>query len=251
MKLVVNKRIRGRRVVLVLLTRDDRRPFGAVAATTLAAAGAAYGLHRLGRRSRITKKEATTDLPGDDVVSEPMWASTRAITIDAPPEEVWPWIVQMGFPSHRAGWYTPPWLDRLTFGIKQRSAERIVPELQQLSVGDRVPDSDDWSAYFTVVGVEPPHALVLHSTRHVIRPIRTIDFSWAFVAREATPGRTRLFIRARTNYSPRWAAPFVEVVIGAGDYINAGAMLRGIKERVEKAAVGKNHSSRAEASGQR
>ena len=251
MKLVVNKRIRGRRVVLVLLTRDDRRPSGGVAATTLAAAAAAFALHRLGRRSGATKEEAASHLPGDDVVSEPMWQSTRAITIDAPPEEIWPWIVQMGFPSHRAGWYTPPWLDRLTFGIKQRSAERIVPELQQLSVGDRVPDSDDWSAYFTVVGVEPPHALVLHSTRHVIKPIRTIDFSWAFVAREAASGKTRLFIRARTSFSPRWAAPFVELVIGAGDYINAGAMLRGIKERVEKAAVGKNHPSRAEADGER
>ena len=46
-----------------------------------------------------------------------------------------------GVPSHRAGWYTPHWLDRLTFGIKQQSADRIVPELQQLEVGDHVPDS--------------------------------------------------------------------------------------------------------------
>jgi hypothetical protein len=247
MKLVVKKRFRGHRVVVVLLARRERRPFGAVAATTLAAGGAAYALHRLGRRSGVTKEEAAAHLPGDDVVSEPMWQSTRAITIGAPPEEVWPWIVQMGFPAHRAGWYTPPWLDRVMFGIKQRSAERIVPELQQLSVGDRVSDSDDWSVYFTVVGIEPPHALVLHSTRHVIKPIRTIDFSWAFVARETAAGKTRLFIRARTNYSPRWAAPFIEPVIGAGDYVNARAMLHAIKERVEKAAIGKSHSSCAEA----
>lgn len=56
-----------------------------------------------------------------------MWQSTRAITIAAAGEQVWPWLVQMGFPSHRAGWYTPHWLDRLTFGIKQHSADRIVP----------------------------------------------------------------------------------------------------------------------------
>ena len=54
----------------------------------------------------------------------------------------------MGFPSHRAGWYTPHRLDRLTFGIKHRSADQIVPELQHLDVGDRVPDSDDWSVVF-------------------------------------------------------------------------------------------------------
>ena len=106
----------------------------------------------------------------------------------APPEEVWPWIVQMGFPSHRAGWYTPHWLDRLTFGIRALSAEEIRPELQHLKAGDRLPDGDDWSAYFTVVTVDPPHALLLHSTHHVIKPIRTIDFTWAFVCARSTVG---------------------------------------------------------------
>jgi hypothetical protein len=163
-----------------------------------------------------------------------MWQSTRAITIDAPPEDVWPWIVQMGFPSHRAGWYTPHWLDRLSFGIKETSADEIRPELQELNVGERVPDSDDWSAYFTVTAVESPYALVLHSTRHIIKPIRTIDFSWAFVLRALPGGKTRLIIRARTRYTPRWAVLFVELVISPADFANAGGMLRGIKARVER-----------------
>jgi hypothetical protein len=141
----------------------------------------------------------------------------------------------MGFPSHRAGWYTPHRLDRLTFGIKHPSADQIVPELQHLDVGDRVPDSDDLSAFFTVESVEPPHVLVLHSTRHVIKPIKTIDFSWAFVIRELSPGTSKLFIRARANYTPRRALPFVEFVIGPADFVNAGAMLRGIKRRAENA----------------
>ena len=119
------------------------------------------------------------------------------------------------------------------FGIKHRSADRIVPELQHLDVGDRVPDSDDWSAFFTVEAVEPPHALVLHSTRHVIKPIKTIEFSWAFVIRELSPGTSKLLIRARANYTPRRALPFVEFVIGPADFVNAGAMLRGINRRVE------------------
>jgi hypothetical protein len=193
-----------------------------------------YLLHRVGRRWGVTADEANTSLPGDDLVPAPMWQSTRAVTIDAPPEDVWPWIVQMGFPSHRAGWYTPHWLDRLTFGIKQASADEIRPDLQQLEPGDRVPDSDDWSAFFTVVTVDAPHALVLRSTRHVIGPIKTIDFSWAFALQPLPGGKTRLFIRARTNYTPRAAAWFVELVIGPGDFVNAGAMLRGIKRRVER-----------------
>ena len=195
----------------------------------------AYALHRIGRRSGATNEEVRNGLPGDEVVAAPMWQSTRATTIDASPDQVWPWIVQMGFPSHRAGWYTPHWLDRLTFGIKQSSADEIRPDLQHLEPGDRVPDSEDWSAYFTVIRVDPPRALVLHSTRHVIGPIRTIDFSWAFVLQTLLGGKTRLFIRARTDYTPRAAAWFVELVIGPGDFVNAGSMLRGIKRRAERA----------------
>ena len=205
---------------------------------TAAVLAGLYALHRLGRGSGLAPGEASSTLPGDELVPEPRWQSTRAITIDAPPEQVWPWIVQMGFPAYRAGWYTQHWLDRLTFGIEERSAERIVPELQQLEPGDRVPDSADWSAYFTVARAEPPHALVLHSTRHVIKPIRTIDFSWAFVIREAGAGRSRLLIRARADYTPRRAWPFVELIVGPADFVNAGAMLRGIKRRAETDGAG-------------
>jgi hypothetical protein len=235
MKYILKKRFHGQRIVLVLASRPERKRSTSAARSTVAALAALYTLHRLGRSSGLACGEGAESLPGDEIVSDPMWQSTRAITIDAPPKQVWPWIVQMGFPSHRAGWYTPHWLDRLTFGIEQRSAGHIVPELQQLVVGDRIPDSDDFSTFFTVAAVEPPHALVLHSTRHVIRPIRTIDFSWAFAIREIAPGKSRLFIRARTNYTPRWAVPFVELVVGPADFVNAGAMLRGIKQRVEAA----------------
>jgi len=233
MKLVFNRRCRGRRFVFVLVSRPDRTQFEALVPACVAVTAALHGLRRLGRRSGVTTAEAAEGLPGDEIVACAMWQSTRAITIEAPPEQVWPWIAQMGFPSHRAGWYTPHWLDRLTFGIKQRSSNRIVPELQQLQAGDRVSDSDDGAVFFTVERVEPPHVLVLHSTRHVLMPIETIDFSWAFVIRALAPQRSRLTIRARTSYSPRRALPFVELVIGPADFLNASAMLRGIKRRVE------------------
>jgi hypothetical protein len=235
MRVILNKRRRGRRVVIVLAARPERRRLRAVAASSVTALAALTVLRRLGRRSGVIGGEAAEALPGDEIVAQPMWQSTRAITIAAAPEQVWPWIVQMGFPSHRAGWYTPYWLDWLSFGIKEHSTDRIVPELQELAVGDRVPDSDDWSVFFIVESVEPPYALVLHSTRHVIQLIKTIDFSWAFVIREVSPGRSRLLIRARTSYTPRRALPFVEFVIGPADFVNVGAMLRGIKQRAETA----------------
>lgn len=205
-----------------------------VAPATATVLAGLYALHRLGRGSGLAPGEAAGALPGDELVAEPRWQSTRAIVIDAPPEGVWPWIVQMGFPAQRAGWYTPHWLDLLTFGIEERSADRIIPELQELETGDRVPDSADWSTYFTVARIAPPHVLVLHSTRHVMKPIQEIDFSWAFVVREIGPGHSRLLIRARADYAPRWALPFVELVVGPADFVNAGAMLRGIKRRAER-----------------
>jgi hypothetical protein len=77
-----------------------------------------------------------------------MWDATRATTIDAAPQALWLWLVQMGFPTHRAGWYTPFWLDRALFGIRAHSSDRILPELQQLAVGDRVLDSQRGNSYF-------------------------------------------------------------------------------------------------------
>jgi hypothetical protein len=198
------------------------------------ALAAGYLVHRLGRRSGVSCEEARARLPGDTVVLDPLWESTRAITIDAPPSALWPWIVQMGFPSYRAGWYTPYWLDRLQWGIKARSADNIRRDLQHLAVGDRVPDSVDWSVYFTVAVVEHERALVLHSTRHLLGPMRTIDFSWAFVLRPVAVQRTRLLIRARARCEPRYAWTLLGSLIGIGDYLNASAMLRGIKRRSER-----------------
>jgi hypothetical protein len=198
---------------------------------------AALALHRVGRRSGATGDEVRRTLPGDDLVARPLWESTRAITIDAPPGEVWPWIVQMGFPAFRAGWYTPYWLDRLQWGIEDRSADEIVPGLQELAVGDRVPDSADWSVFFSVREVDPAHALVLHSTRHVMRPMRSNEFSWAFVLEPREGGRTRLLIRARGRMEPRLARVVLGPLISVGDFLNASAMLRGIRSRAEAASL--------------
>jgi hypothetical protein len=199
-----------------------------------ALAAAALVVRRLGRRSGATNEELRTRWPGDELVPRPLWSSTRAITIEAAPRSVWPWIVQMGFPAHRAGWYTPHWLDRLQWGIRERSADEIRPELQDVQVGDRIPDSRDWSVFFTVAQLEPDRALVLHSTRHVLKPMRSIDFSWAFVLEPRGAEATRLVIRARARCEPRYALSALAPLLGIGDFLNASAMLRGIKSRTER-----------------
>jgi len=189
--------------------------------------------HRVGRRSGVSAAELYATLPGDDLVGQPVWTSTRATTISAPPERVWPWIVQMGHPTQRAGWYTPHWLDRLQWGIHARSADRIRREFQHLEVGDRVADSADGSVFFTVMEIEPRETLVLHSTRHLLGPVRSVSFSWAFDLAPVGEGETRLTIRARVWYEPRWARLIIGPLIAIGDFVNARSMLRGIRRRAE------------------
>lgn len=138
-----------------------------------------------------TDEEVVKRLPGDELES-PMGyrpVSTRAITIDAPPDEVWPWLVQMG--SGRAGFYSHDWLERLlgvTFG-EGRSATRIHPEWQQLRVGDRVP----YSRFNTIpVTMIDPHRCLVAGEWLVLEPV-------------ANGSRTRLIARTRGG----WLEPLV------------------------------------------
>lgn len=115
-------------------------PGGRAAAAAAAAIAAGVYLELWGRTTRATRAEKRACLPGDEAVSNPRWQLTRAVTIGCPPAEVWPWLVQMGYPKFRAGWYAPYWPDRIVWRIKDRSAEQIIPELQPLTVGDRIPE---------------------------------------------------------------------------------------------------------------
>jgi hypothetical protein len=210
--------------------------YGRTVATVLGLAACA-GVDRWTRGTRATRSEQQQTLAGDGLVVDPMWQATRAATIRAPRDTVWPWLVQMGYPSHRAGWYIPYWIDRLVFGVRARSANEIVQELQQLAVGDRVPDSPDGQvAYFTVAGIERNRALVLISHTHPMPVYRDVNFSWAFVLEDAGEN-TRLIMRARISYTPVGPARIIRTSIaaafGIGDVVQAGAMLRGIKRRAE------------------
>jgi hypothetical protein len=212
-------------------------PSRRLSAVLVAAAVAAYAGERWTARTRATGHEKRGPLPGDELVPEPKWQATRAVTVQATAEEVWPWLVQMGFPTHRAGWYIPHWMDRVVFGIRARSAERIVPELQDLAVGDRVPDSERGASHFTVARIDPARALVLHSHTHPLPFYEDVSFAWAFVLVEAGPP-TRLIMRARVSYTPVWPAIVVRLVFvagfGIGDVVQAGAMLGGIRRRAER-----------------
>jgi hypothetical protein len=203
-------------------------------------------LDKWARRTRATREEKHKQLPGDDLVARPMWQATRAITIHARQEAVWPWLVQMGCPTHRAGWYIPFWMDRVIFRIRTRSADRIIPELQNLAVGDRVPDSPDGVvSYFTVAEIVKERALVLISHTHPLPIYRDVDFSWAFVLDDdGVDADTRLIMRARIAYTPVGPGLIIRSLVaagfGIGDVVQAGAMLGGIKARAEPGRATQN-----------
>jgi hypothetical protein len=105
-----------------------------------------------------TDAERSDPLPGDDVVPDARYVTTRAVTIDAPPERIWPWLVQMG--QDRAGFYTHNWVERLLrSGIPDDHA--VHPEWQTLAVDDLMRTNHDIGGKpmgWPVVAVDPPHA---------------------------------------------------------------------------------------------
>src|SRR4051795_4674808 len=117
-------------------------------------------LQWLGRTYGATPEERHRALPGDEVCENPQGQSTHAITVDAPPGQVWPWLVQMGW--GRGQWYTARWVDRLLFPRNGPSAESLVPEWQQLAVGDRILDGPpEAHCAFVVDDLDPTRHLVL------------------------------------------------------------------------------------------
>ena len=184
-----------------------------------------------------TEEEAAMALPGDTLTPPPVDQCTRAITIAAPPEAVWPWLVQMG--ADRGGFYSYAWMENL-FGLRIRNADRIHEEWQQLALGDPLWGDRRRRGGWVVEHVEPDVALVLKTAdpktgRAALRNSGIgFEFQWTFALRPAPLGSTRLLIRERTaigRRSTRWLlAP-----VGLVSFVMTRKMLDGIRVRVESA----------------
>lgn len=165
-----------------------------------------------------TGEELNRRMPGDEIVKNPTFDATRALTVKAPPEYIWPWLVQIGF--KRAGWYSYDWIDHR--GIP--SAERILPELQNLEVGDKMPLSE--SGYVVVRTMEPNRSMMWESPE--------FEFTWAWGLYEIDKENTRLVTRLRTHFHPTSPdAVFFIAVFDVGDFIMMRKCMLGIKRRAE------------------
>jgi hypothetical protein len=208
-----------------LVVRGGLFTLGAV---TLAAAFE-VGTYRAWRRWCLswgaTESEAARDLPGDDLLTDAGIVSTRAVHVDAPPSAIWPWLVQMG--PGRGGAYTYDWIENL-MGLGMHSADRILPEYQELAVGD-AQRLGARGPVLRVAELEPERSLVFRSDDG--------NWVWAFSLAPDSTG-TRLISRNRiaTGDASRLAQVLNTYAMEPGSLIMERKMLLGIKDRAERLA---------------
>ncbi|HEX3198586.1 MAG TPA: hypothetical protein VHR39_13640 [Propionibacteriaceae bacterium] len=208
-------------------------------ATILSGAAAYLALGRLLRplysRWGATDEEVRRTLPGDELVPTPRAQSTWAVTIEAPPERVWPWLVQIG--QDRAGFYTYEWFENGLLRLSIHNADRIVPEWQNITVGDRMwfyperypikPRSGP-----RVVAIEPNRALLL--CHQVMDDATTCPGTWQFVLEAGGENATRLMLRARSGPSP---TTWFDILAEPAYFLMTRGMLLGIKRRAEASSA--------------
>jgi hypothetical protein len=181
-----------------------------------------FGLYRPWQlRWGSTREEAARSMPGDEVVPRPTFNATRAVTVDARPEDIWPWIVQIGF--GRAGWYSYDILDNLG----HPSAERIVPELQHVEIGDLIPLGPGKDSGMRVKAFEPKRWILWWDNKNQLT-------TWAWALDPMPGGSTRLVTRVRSRSSWRHPTTAIWLVLTeVADFPMMRKCLLGIKRRAE------------------
>lgn len=163
--------------------------------------------------------EIKRSMPGDEIVRKPSFNATRAVTIDAPAEYIYPWIVQMGVT--RAGWYSYDLLDNLA----RPSAENILPEHQNLQVGDVIAMSPD--------GKQGMRVKDFSKNKWMLWWDNIGDSSWVWEIYSEGENHSRLVTRVRVKY--RWFSPAIlfHLIIEFFDILMMRKCMLGIKRRAE------------------
>jgi hypothetical protein len=176
-----------------------------------------------------TDEEVNRQLPGDDVVPEPSDETTRAVTVEAPSDDVWSWVVQLG--QGRGGFYSYTWLENL-FGADIHNVDRIVPELQELEEGDsiRMVREDYWLessiTSMTVKRVDPGRTLVLQGHD---------GGTWTFHLDPVDEGTTRFIVRGRKPENRTAVGSLLRyLTYELPHFVMERGMMLGIKARAER-----------------
>ena len=199
-----------------------------------------FPIRRWMSRWGATPSDLTRVMAGDSFLVDPAYSGTMAVTVSAPPADIWPWLVQIGF--QRGGLYSYDWLDRLFGYLDRPSATRILPEFQNLAVGDKIPLGQGPS--WPVAIIESGRALVLD-----MRNMGGFDWVWQFGLYTVDEKRTRLVSRSCVRTQSVWARLLTYAIEPAG-FLMTRRMLLGIKQRAEGLAAARrgdprNHRSTA------
>ena len=187
--------------------------------------GALYfvGIRPAQLRWGATPEEYTRAMPDDTMVADPVFNATRAISIKATPSQIWPWLIQMGF--GRAGFYGYDLIENLGSGRGIRSAQTIVPALQNPKPGDQLPLS---IAATLVYGPIQPNRYMIWRSADV--PCDG-TFVWELLPVDAT--HTRLISRIRWNYVNSPAGFLLGVFTEFTDHVAVRRILEGVRDRAE------------------
>jgi hypothetical protein len=212
-----------------------------VGAGALAAVSYAWVIRPWTLRWGASRSEVGMALPGDDLLRFPKSSATHAVTIQARPADVWPWLAQLG--QGRGGFYSYDWLENL-MGLDIHNAERVLVEYQDIKAGDVLPLAPNGFG-LPVDFVEPEETLVLYGdtrkgTGEMPMPLKPGDYlasTWGFYLFERVDGSTRLVERWRVD----WASSiqntiFYRAFLEPGAFLMERRMLLGIKERAERLA---------------
>ena len=179
----------------------------------------------------ITKTEKNMEMPGDGYVKNPDTVYEQAITINTPPEYVWSYLIQVGY--KRAGWYNWDFINRLAadnyFYKNDKSAERVIPELQDLNQGDKISIVPDISFLVEEIN-ENDHLLLtgVEEDEYVV--------TWAYKLNKVQENKTRLIVKWQSDIGDGFLFNLMNYVITepAGAGIQQWEMLKGIKQRAER-----------------
>ena len=177
-------------------------------------------------RAGATQDEVDRVMAGDGVIANPTDTATQAVTINAPPDAIWPWLVQLGY--QRGGLYSYDWLDRLFGFLDRPSASNVLPEFQHLEVGDKIPLGPH--VELTVMNVDPDRALVLSNN------MDSMEWVWQFGLYPLESNVTRLVSRGTEHMPGAIGAWFYMRLMEPAAFIMTWRMLLGIKERAERLA---------------
>jgi hypothetical protein len=170
-----------------------------------------------------TPSDRARVMAGDSLLADQTYSGTTAVVVNARPEHIWPWLVQIGY--QRGGLYSYDWLDRLFGYLDRPSATRVLPEFQHLAVGDKIPMGQGPS--WPVAVVEANRALVLD-----MRGMGGLDWVWQFGLYPIDDTRTRLVSRSRVRAHAMSARLLTHAIEPAG-FLMTRRMLLGLKQRAE------------------